>query len=81
MARPVVRKALEYAQTIADNSPDSVIVIRDAVLSAWYDGSVENATRMAEERWSKKLNEGENIREGVRAFVEKRAPRWVNSKL
>jgi hypothetical protein len=24
---------------------------------------------------------GENIREGLSAFVEKRAPRWVDSKL
>lgn len=80
MARPVVRKALGYAQDIAENSPDSVIVIRDGVLSAWYDGTVEDATRVVDERWSNRLNEGDNITEGVRAFVEKRAPRWVNSK-
>ena len=81
LERPVVKTALMYAQEIADNSPDSVIVMRDAVLSAWYEGDVENATRVVEERWSKKLEEGENIKEGVRAFVEKRAPRWVDSTL
>lgn len=81
MARPVVRKALEYAQAIVENSPDSVIVMRDAVLSAWYDGDMENASRVVEERWAEKLNAGENIKEGVKAFVEKRAPKWVNSSL
>jgi hypothetical protein len=29
----------------------------------------------------KRLAEGENIKEGLRAFVEKRAPVWKDSKL
>lgn len=79
MARPVVQKALEYAQAIVDNSPDSIIVMREAVLSAWYDGNVDHAAMEGLEKWTKKLEEGENLKEGVRAFAEKRAPRWVNS--
>jgi enoyl-CoA hydratase/carnithine racemase len=27
------------------------------------------------------LQEGENVKEGLRAFAEKREPRWVDSKL
>ncbi|KAF2101251.1 ClpP/crotonase [Rhizodiscina lignyota] len=78
--RPVVQKALEYAECIANNSPDSVIVIRDAIMSVWYEGNVDTAHDEAHDKWAKKLDEGENIKEGVKAFVEKRAPRWVNSK-
>ncbi|KIW27256.1 uncharacterized protein PV07_07012 [Cladophialophora immunda] len=79
--RPVVKKALEYAAEIGNNSPDSVIISRAGVIQGWEDGSAEHATQNIVEVYSKRLNEGENIREGVRAFVEKRAPRWVPSKL
>lgn len=79
--RPVVKKALEYAEQIANNSPDSVIISRAGIIAGWEDGSAEHATQNIVEVYSKRLNEGENIREGVRAFVEKRAPRWVPSKL
>ncbi|KIW97175.1 uncharacterized protein Z519_02567 [Cladophialophora bantiana CBS 173.52] len=79
--RPVVKKALEYAKEICNNSPDSVIISRAGVIQGWEDGSAEHATQNIVEIYSKRLNEGENIREGVRAFVEKRAPRWVPSKL
>jgi enoyl-CoA hydratase/carnithine racemase len=81
MERPVVKKALEYAEMICANSPDSVIVSRAGVIQGWEDGSAENGTRVANEVWGKRLQEGENIKEGVRAFVEKREPRWVPSKL
>lgn len=79
--RPVVRKALEYAEMIVDGSPDSIIVMRDAVIQAWYHGNVDDATNDALEKWTTKLEEGENIKEGVRAFVEKRPPKWMDSTL
>jgi len=79
--RPVVRKALELAEMIGANSPDSVIVSRAGVIMGWEDGSAENGSRVLNENYGKRLNEGENIKEGVMAFVEKRAPRWVPSKL
>jgi len=81
LSRPVVKKALEYADQICGNSPDSVIVSRAGVIAGWEDGSAEHGTQNIVDVWQKRLNEGENIHEGVRAFVEKRAPRWVASKL
>lgn len=79
--RPVVKKALDFAEQISGNSPDSVIVSRAGVIAGWEDGSAEHATQNIVEVWQRRLNEGENIREGVKAFVEKRAPKWIGSKL
>ena len=81
LERPVVKKALELAKEIAGNSPDSVIVSRMGIIQGWEDGSAEHATQAVLEVWGRRLNEGDNIKEGVRAFVEKRAPRWIGSKL
>lgn len=81
LKRPVVVKALEVAAQIANNSPDSVIISKAGVNSGWEDGSVENATRIQGELYAEKLAAGENIREGVLAFVEKRTPKWRDSKL
>lgn len=81
LERPVVKKALEYAEMIGNNSPDSVIISRAGVITGWEDGSAEHGSQHIVEVYSRRLNEGENIREGVRAFVEKRAPKWVPSKL
>ncbi|KAJ5151017.1 uncharacterized protein N7482_010269 [Penicillium canariense] len=79
--RPVVKSALEYAASIIENSPDSVIISRAGILSGWEDGSAENGARLLSENWEPALNEGENLREGLQAFAEKRAPKWVDSKL
>jgi len=79
-SRPVVKKALEYASMITDNSPDSVIVSREGVKMGWELGA-EEATRLVDETWGRRLREGHNIKEGVLAFSEKRKPKWVPSKL
>ncbi|KAF4996409.1 hypothetical protein FDECE_12445 [Fusarium decemcellulare] len=81
LERPVVKKALELAAAICSNSPDSVIVSRAGVLSGWEHGSAENAVRLHRETWNATMDECPNFHEGVQAFVEKRAPRWVDSKL
>ncbi|KAJ6012101.1 hypothetical protein N7499_012929 [Penicillium canescens] len=81
VSRVVVGKALEVAGTIAGNSPDSVLVSREGVKLGWEGIGADEATSMLSETWVKRLNEGENIKEGLRAFVEKRAPVWVDSKL
>lgn len=76
-----VNKAMEYAEMISDNSPDSVIVSREGIKMGWESVGAEEGSRLMNELWGKRLNEGANLQEGVRAFVEKRKPRWVPSKL
>ncbi|KAL2872452.1 enoyl-CoA hydratase/isomerase family protein [Aspergillus lucknowensis] len=79
--KQVVLRAIEVATQIAANSPDSVIVSREGVKLGWEGIGAEEGTRLLIESWEKKLNAGENIKEGLRAFVEKRKPQWVESKL
>ncbi|RAK99124.1 enoyl-CoA hydratase/isomerase family protein [Aspergillus ibericus CBS 121593] len=77
----VVKRAVEVAAQIAANSPDAVIVSREGVKLGWEGLGAEEASSRLIEEWSGRLNAGDNIQEGLRAFVEKRKPRWVDSKL
>ncbi|PTU19288.1 hypothetical protein P175DRAFT_0440396 [Aspergillus ochraceoroseus IBT 24754] len=79
--KQVVARAVEIAAVIAANSPDAVMVSREGVKLGWEGVGAEEASRLLLETWEKKLNAGENIKEGLRAFVEKRKPNWVESKL
>jgi enoyl-CoA hydratase/carnithine racemase len=81
MRRPVTAKALEYAKMIAGNSPDAVIVSREGIKMGWEGVGAEDGSRLLMEGWGRRLFEGENMKEGVRAFVEKRNPNWIGSKL
>ncbi|KAJ5607952.1 hypothetical protein N7537_004571 [Penicillium hordei] len=81
VSRAVLEKALGVAGEIAGNSPDSVLVSREGVKLGWEGIGADEATAMLNETWVKRLYEGENIKEGLRAFVEKRKPVWVDSKL
>ena len=58
------------------------LVISTAQLTHYTtDGSAEHATQAVIDVYQKRLNEGENFHEGIKAFVEKRSPQWVGSKL
>ncbi|PMD46990.1 ClpP/crotonase [Hyaloscypha variabilis F] len=76
-----VEEAIKLAEMIVGNSPDSVIVSREGVKMGWEGIGAEEATRWTQEVWYKRMDKGENMKEGVRSFVEKRKPRWVPSKL
>lgn len=76
-----VPEAIRLAEKVASLSPDAVIVSRAGLREAWETASVERAYQLVEERFGKKLWGGENMRRGLEAFVEKRKPVWVPSKL
>lgn len=77
----LVEEAVKLAGVVAGMSPDSVVVSRSGVRQGWEGGSVEDAVRITAEKYAEKLMGGENLREGLRAFRERRMPRWVPSKL
>ncbi|KAJ5890263.1 hypothetical protein N7504_011073 [Penicillium tannophilum] len=79
--RILVERALAVATVIAGNSPDSVLVSREGIKLGWEGIGADEATGMLSDTWVKRLYEGENIKEGLQAFVEKRAPVWKDSKL
>ncbi|KAH0343965.1 ClpP/crotonase, partial [Aureobasidium melanogenum] len=77
----VLDECVAVAKEIAGNSPDAVIVSREGVNLAWDGLGADAATEKLIAETYPKLLQGENIHEGVKAFVEKRKPRWVASKL
>ena len=77
----VVQRALEMASLVADNSPDSVIISREGLKMGWDGCGVEEGTERLEKEWFTCMEGGENMKEGIRAFVEKRKPQWIDSKL
>ena len=72
----VVKEAIRMASLIASMSPDSVVVSRQGLREAWDEASVERAIQKTEKRWSEWLMGGENAMEGMKAFAERRPPRW-----
>ncbi|KUI55039.1 putative enoyl-CoA hydratase, mitochondrial [Cytospora mali] len=77
----VVKEAIAYAEQIAENSPDSVIVSREGLSLGWEGIGPEAAAEMVERGMYGRMDAGENMREGVMSFVEKRKPSWRDSKL
>lgn len=77
----LVDEAVSMAGLIAGMSPDSIIVSRAGVREAWVTADVEEATRSIQAKYGVALMSGENIREGLTAFAQKRQPKWAPSKL
>ena len=78
---PVVDAALKWADRIAANSPDAVIVSREGVKLGFEGVSPEVATDILTKGWFARIEGAENMVEGVRSFVERRKPVWKDSKL
>ena len=78
---PVVEAALGWADRIAANSPDAVIVSREGVKLGFEGISPEVATDILTKGWWARIEGAENMVEGVRSFVERRKPIWKDSKL
>jgi len=71
--------AINWAREIVNNSPDAVQSTKRAVVISLQHGNVEQAT--VANAWSaeaRRLYKGDNIKEGLKAFAEKRKPVWMN---
>lgn len=77
----LIDEAVKYAVMIAEHSPDAVICTRAGLREGWETAAVERAVEITLEREFAELQRGENILEGLRAFTEKRKPRWKASRL
>ncbi|RYP47139.1 hypothetical protein DL768_006749 [Monosporascus sp. mg162] len=77
----VVEAALGWAERIAANSPDAVIVSREGIKLGCEGVNPEVATDILIKGWYARIEGGENMVEGVRSFVERRKPVWKDSKL
>lgn len=77
----VVDEALKWAVELTESSPDSVIVTRAGLLGGWDPVDPVKSTQDIDEGIYKLLDGGENQKEGVQSFVEKRLPVWTDSKL
>lgn len=78
----LIPKAIDWAKKIGLNSPDSIIVSRMGILAGLEHGSLERGTQVVNESAQvATLEAGDNIEEGLRAFKEKRATKWKDSKL
>ncbi len=47
----------------------------------WEGLGAEEGTEKVTKEWYSRMDGGENMKEGLKAFVEKRPPKWVASKL
>lgn len=77
----VVPEAVKWAKEIADISPDSIICTRAMLREGWTTADVVEATNISNGREWVELQRGENMKEGLRAFNEKRKPRWTGPRL
>lgn len=76
----VVREAIVLAKVIAENSPHAVAVSRRGLmLGVSGIGSLDAGRKFIDEEWDE-LREGGDPEEGIRAFVERRAPVWGKGK-
>jgi enoyl-CoA hydratase/carnithine racemase len=76
-----VEEAVRLAEEIAGNSPDAVIASREGLRLGWEGIGPQMGTELLERGMYGRIDKGENMKEGVRSFVEKRKPVWKNSKL
>ncbi|KAK4146010.1 mitochondrial putative enoyl-CoA hydratase [Dichotomopilus funicola] len=77
----VVQEAVRLAGEVSGNSPDAVVVSREGLRLGWEALGPERGTEVLEAGMYGRIDGGENMREGVRSFVERRRPVWRDSKL
>lgn len=77
----VVAEAVRWAEQIAENSPDSLIVTRAGLREGWATADAVEATKITDGREWQVLQGGENMQEGLKAFRERRKPVWKGAKI
>ena len=77
----LLNEALGLAESVASNSPDAVIVSREGMRMGWEGIAPELAVNLLERGMYSSIDGGENMKEGVLSFVERRDAVWKDSKL
>ena len=77
----LVAEAVKLAEEIAGNPPDAVLTSKEGLRLGWEAMGPVKGTAVLQTGMYRKLEEGENMKEGVASFVEKRKPVWKDSKL
>lgn len=77
----IADEAMRIAKEIAGNSPDSVITSREGLTLGWEPMGPVQSTEVVGKGLYGQMDGGENMREGLDSFLEKRDPVWKNSKL
>lgn len=76
-----VNEAVKTALLISKNSPDGVICSKEGVNLGWEGLGVEEGTKALLKGTFARINNRENMSEGVTSFIEKRDPIWIPSKI
>ncbi|KAI9597633.1 ClpP/crotonase-like domain-containing protein [Syncephalis fuscata] len=79
--KEALKTALAYARLITTASPDAVGVTKLAANWALNDSTGEATKHLIQSDELRITSSGQNAIEGVKAFAERRPPRWQNSKL
>ncbi|KAI1330907.1 enoyl-hydratase [Xylariaceae sp. FL0255] len=79
--KEVVEAAMRWAEMIAKNSPDAVIVSREGLKLGWEPVGPQANVDLLNKGWYARIEKGENMVEGVKSFVERRKPVYKDSKL
>ncbi|KAI9893248.1 MAG: hypothetical protein M1814_000376 [Vezdaea aestivalis] len=74
----LLARAIALAEEISGNSPDGIVVSKAGIEKGWSRGGVEEGSNVLLAELGEWLESGENIKEGLKAFIEKRAPVWQN---
>ncbi|KAF8971889.1 enoyl-CoA hydratase [Flammula alnicola] len=77
----VIATAVTLAKQIIANSPDAVQSTKNGLLLSQRHNFSETLIAHAWSAHSKQVYKGANIKEGLKAFTEKRAPVWTSPKL
>lgn len=77
-AAQLVPAALGIAKEITSNSPDAVQSTKHGLLLSQKLNHSESLMTHIWSNFSKRVYKGDNIKEGLKAFAERRAPVWKN---